>query len=233
MSFRLFQRRTVIFPTFSGWIVLLILMASAFLLWWFQGESFLSGTRRLPAEVLVVEGWIGPQGIREAHREFERGGYQYIVASGGLSGERWNERRWSYAAEAAKVLLSCGIPPDRIVVATPPVTEGQRTFEEAEAAWRALRARSIHPKALNVFTMGAHARRSRLVFAKVFGPGTDVGVIAWIPHDYEPGAWWHSSERASDFVKETVAFAFEALLNSGRGFHSRPESAPTEPAPNR
>jgi hypothetical protein len=222
MSVRLFQRRVVILPTFLGWIGLLILVASACLLWWFQGESFLSGTRRLPAEVLVVEGWIGPEGIGEARLEFERGGYQYIVAASGLSGERWNERRWSFAVEAAKILLHSGIPHDRIIVAEPPITEGQRTYEAAEAVWRALRDRNIHPKALNVFTMGAHARRSRLVFAKVFSPDTEVGVIAWIPRDYEPGVWWHSSERAGEFIKETIAYTFEALLNSGRGLQSPP-----------
>lgn len=233
MSFRLFQKRVVIFPTFLGWIVLLILIASAFLLWWFRGESFLSGTHRLPAEVLVVEGWIGPEGIGEARLEFERGGYQYIVAASGLSGERWNERRWSFAVEAAKILLNSGIPREQVIVAAPPVTEGQRTFEAAEAVWRAMEERNIHPKALNVFTMGAHARRSRLVFAKVFSPATEVGVIAWIPGDYGPGGWWHSSERAGEFIKETIAYAFEALLNSGRGFQSPPHPALPESLQNK
>lgn len=231
MKLRLVQRRVVVFPTLLGWVILLAAAVSAFLLWWFKGESFLSCTRRLPAEALVVEGWIGVEGIREAHLEFEHGGYQYIVATSGLSEERWSERRYNFAAEAAKILLNSGIPRDRVIVAAPRATEGQRTYEAAEAVSRAMWARNIHPKALNVFTMGVHARRSRLVFAKVFRPGTEVGVIAWIPRDYEPGIWWHSSERAGEYVKETVAYAFEALLNSGRGFQSPPDSAPTESIP--
>jgi hypothetical protein len=226
MKFRLVQRRVLIFPTLLGWIVLLALAISSFLLWWFQGESFLSCTRRLPAEVLVVEGWIGPEGIKDAHQEFERGGYQYIVAASGFSEERWSDHRWSFAREAAKILLSCGTPPDRIVTAPPMVAEDQRTYKAAEAVYSAMRERNIRAKALNVFTMGAHARRSRLVFAKVFGPGTEIGVIAWTPRDYEPGVWWHSSERAGEYLKETVAFVFEALLNSGRWFQSPPSSEP-------
>jgi len=181
----------------------------------------------------VVEGWIGLEGIREADLEFERGGYQYIVATSGLSEERWSERRYNFAAEAAKILLNSGIPRARVIVAAPLVTEGQRTYEAAEAVSRAMRDRNIRPKALNVFTMGVHARRSRLVYAKVFRPDTQVGVIAWIPRDYEPGIWWHSSERAGEFLKETVAYAFEALLNSGRAFQSRPDSTPPESLPNK
>jgi uncharacterized SAM-binding protein YcdF (DUF218 family) len=233
MKLRLVQRRVVFFPTLLGWVTLLAAAASVLLLWWFKGESYLSCTHRLPAEVLVVEGWIGVEGIREAHLEFEHGGYRYIVATSGLSEERWSERRYNFAVEAAKILLNSGIPRDRVFVAAPQVTEGQRTYEAAEAVSRALWSRNIHPRALNVFTMGVHARRSRLVFAKVFGPETEVGVIAWIPRDYEPGIWWHSSERAGGYLKETVAYAFEALLNSGRGFQSRPDSAPPESLPNK
>lgn len=181
----------------------------------------------------MVEGWIGPEGIKEARREFERGGYQYIVAAGGLSEERWSDHRWNFAVEAEKILLASGIPRDRIVLAPSLVTEGQRTYEAAEAVKRALRDRNIRPNGANVFTMGVHARRSRLVFGKVFGTSTETGVIAWIPHDYEPGVWWHSSERAGEYVKETVAYVFEALLNSGRGFQFRPASVPPEFRPNK
>ena len=65
--------------------------------WFAYGESFLSLTQRLPADVLVVEGWIGRAGIRAAVAEFEQSGYQYIVATGGLTSGRWEDERASYA----------------------------------------------------------------------------------------------------------------------------------------
>jgi hypothetical protein len=93
----------------------------------------------------------------------------------------------------------------------------------AVAAWRALQTKEIQPTSINVFTRSSHARRSRLVFAKVFGSGTKVGVISWTPPGYENEPWWRSSERAIDFLKETVGYPFELLLNSGRW-----SNAPTE-----
>ena len=84
------------------------------------------------------------------------------------------------------------------------------------AAWRTLQANGIHPRAVNVFTRGAHARRSRLIAARVFGRETEVGAIAWIPGEYDQESWWESSERADDLLKETVAYPLELLLNSGR-----------------
>jgi hypothetical protein len=37
---------------------------------------------------------------------------------------------------------------------------------------------------MNVFTFGSHARWSHLVYEKAYGPGTEVGVIAWEPSAY-------------------------------------------------
>src|SRR6266542_4646954 len=86
----------------------------------------------------------------------------------------------------------------------------------AAAAQRAIDAAGLHPTAINVLTRGAHARRSRLIFEKVFGPGTKVGVIAWKPPLFEQESWWESSERAEDMVKETVGYFFELFFSSGR-----------------
>ena len=86
----------------------------------------------------------------------------------------------------------------------------------AVSAWRSLHAAGAMPSAINVYTRGAHARRSRLVFAKVFGPATKVGVISWQPTDFAAEHWWHSSERTEDLIKETVGYTFELLFNSGR-----------------
>ena len=41
------------------------------------------------------------------------------------------------------------------------------------------------PKTIDVLTLGPHARRTRLVYAKVLAPTAQVGVVAWVPSDYE------------------------------------------------
>jgi uncharacterized SAM-binding protein YcdF (DUF218 family) len=217
---RLVQRRTVWCPTLFGTFCIVLLLTSIVAWWCVFGESFLSLTWRMPAaEVLVVEGWIGDQGIRAAATEFEQRGYQYVVATGGLT-ERRNEPRWSYAEMASRSLIRCGVPNDKIILAPATDVERQRTYESAVAVWKALQARGMQPKALNVFTLGAHARRSRLVFAKVEGPGTKVGVVGWAPPEDEAMPWWRSSERARELLTETAGYVFEALLNSGRGSNS-------------
>ncbi|MDB6092989.1 MAG: hypothetical protein JWM32_551 [Verrucomicrobia bacterium] len=204
------------FPTWLGTFSFLFIFGGSVALWWFKGEAFLSLTQREPAEVLVIEGWIDTEGVLAAAEEFRTHDYQYVVATGGLTGRSWSSRRWSYAEETALVLLRDKIPVDRVVRAPSINVESQRTYEMAAATLRALADKGIKPAAINIFTRGAHARRSRLVFAKVFGSETQVGSIAWAPPGYEAEPWWRSSERADDLLKETVGYGFERLLNSGR-----------------
>jgi hypothetical protein len=231
MTFHLIQRRTVVCPTLWGWACLAVLAGVLCLVGWFESESFLSLTQRLPAEVLVVEGWIGEEGIHAAGAEFRQGGYQYIVTTSGLTNNRWDPHQWSYAEMAESALIRAGIPQDKIIVAAPKNTEGQRTFESALAVFQALQVRGIRLTALNVFTFGCHARRSRLIFAKVFRPTVQVGVISWTPPNYKSGPWWRSSDRAEDLIKETIGYAFEVLFNSGRASNAPPERLLLNSAP--
>ncbi len=224
INLSLFKRRTVWCPTLIGWICIFAIFCAPVLFWWFRGELFLSQTERLPADVLVVESWIGIKGMQAAAAEFKQGGYQYVVTTGGLSSPRWAEQRWSYSGMGAKELARDGVPEDKIIVASAEDAETQRTYESAVAVWKALQVKGIQPKALNVFTLGCHARRSHMVFEKVLQPGIQVGVIAWSP-GYESTPWWSSSERAEDFVKETASTLYEFLWDCGRKSNSPAASA--------
>ena len=63
----------------------------------------------------------------------------------------------------------------------------------------------------------------QLVFAKVLGPGVQVGVIAWTPFSYQASPWWRSSDRARELLTETAGYVYELLLNSGRPANSPKE----------
>src|SRR5258705_12834067 len=101
LRLRLFRRCTIWTPTWAGSFCVAAILFTLVAAWFTYGESFLALTQRLPADILVVEGWIGQPGIRAAVDEFERGRYRYIVASGGLTSGRWEDLPASYAGMAA------------------------------------------------------------------------------------------------------------------------------------
>jgi uncharacterized SAM-binding protein YcdF (DUF218 family) len=222
---RLFERRTLWCPTWPGVFCVLLLLVIPPAWWFLCGESFLSLTDRLPAEVLVVEGWIGANGVRAAAAEFRGGGYRYVVATGSQPDDDrgWQEPGWSYAQGAANELARSGIPMEKIIVALARDTERQRTYESAVAVSRKLRSLSIDPKYLNVFTWGPHARRSRLVFEKVCAQHTGIGVVSWVPVAEEDKRWWLSSEGAREFLTESAGYLFELFFNSGRSTNAPQE----------
>jgi hypothetical protein len=208
--------RTGWFPTRLGLFLLFALVVAPVAWWWTCGETYLSPTRRLAPEVLAVEGWIGYDGIRAAAAEFKEHGYRYAVTTGSEASERWNLERTSYAEMAQHELVRSGVPPDKIIVAIPGDYKTQRTYDSDVAAWRALQTNGIHPKTINVFTWGPHARRSWTVFSKVAPPGTKVGIIGWVPSGYRSEPWWRSSERAKDLLTETAGYLYELFFDSGR-----------------
>ena len=211
----LLQRKTVWWPTRTGWFCLLVPPLALTALWLFWGETFLSPTRPISSEILVVEGWVGRDGLSEALTEFRRGGYRLVVTGGGPTGGDWRTSPWNYAELAAEELKRLGMPPDQLLAAPARETEGQNTYPAACAVRQILEARGELPTAINVWTRGAHARRSRLVFSRVFGSKTRVGVIAWKPQA-APANWWQSGDRARGFFEETIGYFYESLLNSGR-----------------
>lgn len=226
MKVRLFRRRSLYWPTLQGWIVVALFIVLPSLFWCFCGESFLSLTDRQPADVLVVEGWIGPNAIRAAALEFYQSHYRLLVTTGGLTGDAWSPMRWTYAIEARGRLIHLGISPNMVVAAIPRETDQHRTYEAALACSHTIQLEGLKPRFINVFTESVHARRSRLTFAKVMGPSVKVGVISWRPPGYEDLSWWQSSTRAVDFMKETVGYFYEVLLNSGR--HMRAPATPSD-----
>lgn len=219
---RLFTRRDVWCPTLLGGTLLASIFALPCVWWFAYGEAFLSITRRVPTRILVVEGWIGPDGLRAAKFEFERNHYDYLITSGGSvdpyeeTTANWQKTEWTYADGAQKQLVRLGLPIDKVIPAPPRIVDRQRTYSSAVAVKEALATYHLQAKSINVFTYGAHARRSKLVYEKAYGPETEIGVIAWEPSYYASTQWWHSSERAIEFMIQTVGFFYEFLFNSGR-----------------
>ena len=217
---RFFRCRTILWPTWTGFICLIAIFSPMLYALVFYGESFLAETDRVPADTLVVEGWIGRNGLRAAVAEFRRGGYAYIVATGGLTSGLWEDQSQSYAEMAANELLRLGVPKESLIVAVSKKTERHRTFECAVAVWRTLHDAGIKAKGVNLFTYGSHARRSVIVFSKVNVEIEKIGVIGWCPPEFQGEGWWRSSERSREFLEEAVGYLYEILLNSGRHSNS-------------
>ena len=211
---RLFHRKEVWLPTWQGALLGLLLAGGGAVFLTVEAEDFLSPTRRVAADVLVVEGWISKAGLEEAYREFSTGGYAYVVPVGGWTASAVTPVAGpTYAGRAAAELARLGCPASRMILAAPAGTDTDRTFEQARSARDQLARRGIRPKGIVVFTADAHGRRSRLVYRRMFGSGVAVGVVSYQPPEARLLPWWKDTARAKDVLVEMAGWAHELCVS--------------------
>ena len=210
---RLFRRRHVWLPTAWGALVLLA-VAVALVGVLVRGVAFwLAPTEPAVhdggARTLVIEGWLDDTALDDAVPLIRSGRYQRVVTSGGPI-ETWREiQPWpSYAERAADHLRRRGVPATAVTAVPAPDLAQDRSYGSAVVVRRWARDQGIALPAVDVFSADVHARRSRLVYRMVFGPGVDVGIVAAQPHRYSLAHWWATSEGAKAVVGELLSVAW-------------------------
>lgn len=206
-TLRFFRPRLVPLPTLPGALLLAALVALAALLAANGLPSFLAPNQPLGRGVLVVEGWVSRDALRLAAEEYRRGRYDTLVVSGGpVQDPAWSGGFRTYAERAADELRRLGIAESELAVVPAPATEQERTYLGAVSVrqWIASSGKAV--AALDVFTQGPHARRSRALYRVALGNGIEVGVRSAPPRDYDLRGWWRSSAGARDVVGEGIAY---------------------------
>ena len=169
---------------------------------------FLAVTHRVNTNILVVEGWIPGYAIREAANEFKVGCYRLVFTTGGPvveSGGYINDYHTS-ASVGAEALKKLGLPSESLQMVPSRVIGRERTYSSAVALRDWFREHNTPVHSINVFTEGAHARRTRLLYQKAFGRNVTVGIIAISNPDYNPRQWWCYSDGAREVVGESIAY---------------------------
>jgi uncharacterized SAM-binding protein YcdF (DUF218 family) len=195
--------------SFRGWLLVsLIVFAAAFTI--SRGlYSFLAVTSRTSGEILVVEGWIHSDSVEQAATEYKAANYQNVIVVAAVHkvGNKWDSGRYrpEYIADN---LVRLGVPGERVHVVFCEVVRKDRTYESARAARRWIHEQGMPIKSIDVVTIGSHARRSRLLFQKVFGSDVKVGVLAMDDREFDPAHWWRSSEGVREVLFEGVAYIY-------------------------
>lgn len=205
----LFRLRQVWMPTILGWLILLLIcVASGFLLL-SNLYTFLAQNEPVGAHVLVVEGWLPPDELDQAIQTFKIDKYERIVTTGGPITE-WPESNLDtdFAKLAADYLAHHGIRRDLIYVMPAPKSAQERTFLSAVMLRKSAQRLGIKLDAVDIFSSGPHARRSRLLFQMALGRQVRVGIWAARPSDFEPESWWKTSVGVEKILFQSIGFVW-------------------------
>ena len=228
MKLSLFAKKTLWWPTWRGWLFLVVLTGGVVVGVMSRLQPFLAVTKPVPANVLVVEGWVPDYVLKDAANEFQQGRYEYLLVTGGplLKGFLISGYSSEAALAAACLRTLHVLSASQLLEAPCAFTYRNRTFESARAAQTKLLASGVQVQGANVITVGTHARRTWLVYQKVFKPQTDIGVICHPDEEYQADRWWQSSAGIKAVLTEGLGWAYEWLASSGR----TRDSSVSEPA---
>jgi hypothetical protein len=236
---RLFHRRQIWLPTLWGALLLggvaaaIVVFGTRAVGGYLSASEPASGGDGRGAHTLVVEGWLDESELNEAIATFRRGHYERVVTAGGPIDSWQDGVAWpTFAERAASYLKRHGLRDVPVEAAPAPASAQDRTFLSAVMVRDWARRERVKLDAIDLFSVGVHARRSRLVFRMALGPGVEVGVLAAVPHRYDVGRWWKTSEGVKAVVGEVLSLAWTkcCFWPAAPGSHEELWAVPKTPA---
>ena len=209
----LLRRRSCWAPTLRGWLLLLIFAGVPLIFGFRNAAMFLAVNDPVPDGVLVMEGWSPDYAMQTAIAEFKRNPDHKLYVVGGPLQQGMPLSEYKTEAEiGAAILLRMGMSKEAVQAVPAPYVRKDRTYTAAVALQDWFRQHGGAPTAINLISLGAHARRSRLMFEKAFGAGTRVGVINVEDRDFDPRHWWASSQGVRTVLDEMIAYGYARFL---------------------
>ena len=169
---------------------------------------FLAITQRVPARILVLDGWLPTIDINKAAAIYLAGNYSQLLDVSSTYDFQAIDQDRGNANVVTHILVRDGIPPEQVKPIVFSGVKVERTFISAVAVKEWCNQHGVPLQSLDIATLGPHARRSRLLYEKALGGSVKVGVIALDDPAYDSLHWWRSSEGVREVLFEFVAYIY-------------------------
>ena len=214
MKIRLMRRREIWAITREGWVIAMMGLIISMMLIVNNIHPFLAVSSPVKADILVLEGWLPDYAIESAIAEFKKGKYRQLITTGiPLSKGYYLAEYKNYAELTAATCIALGFDRDKIVAVPATNVLKYRTAASAIALRDWLATSALKVDAINLYSLGTHARRSWLIFKEVLHPEIQVGIIAAETQDYNPQEWWKSSEGFRTVTGEMIAYLYARFVS--------------------
>lgn len=172
-------------------------------------HPFLAVTKRVEADILVVEGWVPAYMLPSAVDEFKKGRYTVMLVSGIQDGPATTT---SHAQVTADALVDLGLPASAVIPCPAPHARWMRTSKMAKAVQTRISDLKLSPKGVNVLTAGAHARETWAAYGRAFDRAVPVGVVSVPKTNYPADRWWLTGQGWLWVTKDFAGWLKEVTL---------------------
>lgn len=207
---RFTRRKEALRLTIAGWLVVIALLFFTMRYFAMHMAAYLTVNSRIDARVLVVEGYLPDYALLLVANEFREGRYDYIVTTGipFTNGMGFCEFM-NYADLARARLIQLGV--DSSVIWSIPTHEAfrDRTYASATALRRWMLSHHPTMPDFNLYSLGAHSRRSWYLYRLAFRQdGNQIGIISAPDLTYDSQRWWTSSKGFRTVPVEALGYFF-------------------------
>jgi len=193
-------------PWVTGGISAVLIFIAMFL------YGFLAVNDPVGEGVLVVEAWIPEQTLAESAKVFNSGRYRYLVVVGGTTQKNGESNSSTSDADlAASKVEKLGLDTKKLATISVPDESPGRTLARATAVKRWLGSSETSVCCVDVFTVGVHARKSRVLFRHALGDSYRVGIIAGHEVRYDSRFWLVSRTGVWIVVRNLAGYVYSKL----------------------
>lgn len=206
------KKKLITIPTLWGWLALFLLVFLILYLLLINTYNFLAIERPTSSDVLVVEGWIPEKGLKKAIEFYHTQNYKYMIITG-VPITQWSfSSPYSNMADASAKSMRMMLFRDSIyTVSVPSAIVRDRTYSTAVALKMRMETGDIPNKDFDLYTVGAHARRSHLMFSMAF-PNKKIGLITDTDDSYDPPIWYKTSYGFRIVSSELISYLYSRVF---------------------
>ncbi len=211
-KFQLFRKRNCTRPTLLGWVVILLFIAIIFRLSLVGIYYFLAINKPVSSRTLVLEGFAPTYVVKDALIYYKENDFDRLIVTGiPIVNYEFIAPYRNTALATLTAIRKFGFEDTVYIADISTNIFIDRTYHTAVAT-EILFEENNWPRNFDIYSVGVHARRSRLMFRKAFDSNYDIGVIAHRDKTFDPNYWWKSSKGFRNVSNEFVATLYVMMF---------------------
>lgn len=175
--------------------------------------NFLFLNKAISTKTMVLEGWVPTYALQKVIKDYKYGEYENLIVTGIPITQYEYASEFNYTSQATIQALKHFGFTDTIYEAD--ITTNiykDRTYTTALVATKIFKQHPEWKKSFNIYSMGVHSRRSRLLFKKAFPDDYEIGIIAQSDRTFIGEKWWTSSIGFRNISNETLAYFYNLFF---------------------
>lgn len=209
MKIKLFKNITCQRPTLTGWLLIIFTIVIVLDVMLKNVYGFLTVNEPVKSKTMVIEGWIPDYSVKKALKLFKEDHYKNLIVTG-TPIKHWQLLTdFTNVADAtAAMIKKLGFRDTIYLAAIPSNIIRDRTYTTAIVTKTIFEQHPDWEKSFNIYSVGVHSRRSRLLFDKAFGDNYKIGIYADRDISFDPEHWWTSSKGFRNVGNELLAYFY-------------------------